>query len=101
MVIQSLCAVLTVHKELRHFPGILVNHRLLHGSPECSLLQRVGGGPHGADALVDVHVGGAGNLHGLTQLGLHVSDALSAVKADLKDAVICSGLGSEEPSIRK
>ena len=88
-------------EQLTHFPRVLVNDRLLHGSSEGPLLQGVGGGTHGADALVDVDAGSAGNLHGLTQLGLHVSDALSAVKADLKDAVICSGLGSEEPSIRK
>ena len=86
-------------EQLRHFPRILVNNRLLHGSPECSLLQRVGRGPHGADALVDVDVGGTGHLHGLAQLGLDVPDALGTVQADLQDPVISSGLGSKEADV--
>ena len=88
VVVESLSAILAVLEQLRNFPRVLVHHRLLHGSPEGPLLQGVGGGPHGADALEDVDVGRAGDLHGLAQLGLHVPHPLRPVQADLQDPVV-------------
>ena len=47
---------------------------LVHWPPECSLLQRVGGGSLAGNALEDVHAAGvARHLHRLAQLGKYVS----------------------------
>ena len=93
---------------------------LVHWPPECSLLERVGGGSLAGDALEDVHAARvARHLHRLAQLGKYVSVvvwevqmwdeeslvqylglgmcySLSTVQCDLQDSIVIARLRSED-----
>ena len=93
---------------------------LVHWPPECSLLQRVGGGSLAGDTLEDVHAARvARHLHRLAQLRKYVGvvvrevqmqddknsvqylslgmcNSLSAVQCDLQDSIVIARLRSED-----
>ena len=65
------------------------NRNIKH-APEGPLLQGVCSGPHRADALVDVHVGRTGNLHGLAQLHRKLlGHVTTKVQCDITLAFTC------------
>merc|ERR1719154_192778 len=52
-------------EKLLHLSWIFIHNWLFHGPPEGSLLERISSGPFRTNALENVDIGCARNLHGL------------------------------------
>merc|ERR1719462_407340 len=84
VIVEGFAAILAVLEHVADLSWVVLVHRLIHRSSECSLLEWVGSGRLAGNTLEDEHSARAArNLHRFAQLGFSMSNSLGAIQCNL------------------